>query len=349
MRHDMAIEQTETNPMRSTNDGIRKAAVFVAALDCSAADALLERLPELHARRVREAVVALQEVDSSEQRRVRDEFLRVRSMVPKPEPAGIELDGTLARLVASARTGALNRDETAEHAASPPFAFLSDTAGGDLADALQSERPQTIALVLAHLPPRRASDVLSRLDSAGQADVIRRLASLEETNPEVVFEVEQALQSRVARQWGISKKRVVGMKAVEDILRESGPTLSQTIARTLGTGKGSPEEPHAEPAIRFEELPRMDTGSLITLFGQAGRPLAAAALLGAPAALVNRVLGSLPRAESQWLRRQLDAPGPIRLRDVEEARRRIAQLATELRREGRIGPGSNGSRLVLTG
>ena len=335
--------------MSSTNDGIRKAAVFVAALDCSAADALLERLPALQARRVREAVVALQEVDSAEQRRVHDEFLRVRSMVPKPQPAGIELDGNLAPLVAGARPGGLKQDETAEHAASPPFAFLSDTEGADLAETLQSERPQTIALVLAHLPPRRASEVLSKLDSAGQAEVIRRLANLEEANPDVVLEVEQALQSRVARQWGIRKKGVVGMKAVEDILRESDPTLSQTITRTLGTGEGSPEEPHAEPAIQFEELPRMDTGSLVTLFGQAGRPLAAAALLGAPAALVNRVLGSLPQEESEWLRRQLDAPGPIRLRDVEEARRRIAQLATELRRAGRIGSESNGSRLVLTG
>lgn len=93
----------------------------------------------------------------------------------------------------------------------------------------------------------------------------------------------------------------------------------------------------------------MDTGNLAVLFREAGRPLAAAALLGAPATLVNRVLGGLPREESQWLRRQLDAPGPIRLRDVEEARQRVAQLATELQREGRIGPESNESRLVLTG
>lgn len=343
------LNKNESQPMSSTDDGIRKAAVFVAALDCSAADALLERLPELQARRVREAVVALQEVDSAEQRRVRDEFLRVRSLVPKPEPSGIELDGHLARFMVGARPGARKEDVTAEHGASPPFGFLSDTAGGDLAEALQSERPQTIALVLAHLPPRRASEVLSRLDSAGQTDVIRCLANLEEANPDVVLEVEQALQSRVARQWGICKKRVVGMKAVEGILRESGPTLSRTITQTLGTGEGGPEEPREEPAIRFEELPRMDTGSLVTLFGQAGRPLAAAALLGAPTALVNRVLGSLPREESQWLRRQLDAPGPIRLRDVEEARRRVAQLATELRRAGRIGAGNNGSRLVLTG
>ncbi|MFW5692622.1 MAG: hypothetical protein ACOCWL_00255, partial [Thermoguttaceae bacterium] len=187
--------------MNTTDGGIRKAAVFIAALDCRAADALLDRLPDAQARRVRDAVVALHEVDDGEQRRVRDEFLRVRSMAPKPDPAGIELDGSLAGL----RLGAGRSEEpaTATQPASLPFAFLSETAGGDLAAALGSERPQTIALVLAHLPPRRAGEVLGRLGADVQADVIRRLAGLEEIDPAIVHEVEQALQSRVAQRWGL--------------------------------------------------------------------------------------------------------------------------------------------------
>lgn len=335
--------------MNSTDEGIRKAAVFIAALDCSAADALLDRLPDAQARRVRDAVVALRGVDSGEQRRVRDEFLRRHSMAPKPEPGGIELDGNLAHLATGTRSGAPMRAVAGKCGGSPPFAFLSDAAGGDLADALRSERPQTIALVLAHLPPRRASEVLARLEPAGQAEVIRRLASLEEADPDVVLEVEQAIQSRVARQWGIRPKRVVGMKAVEGILQMSDPRLSRTIAETLGTEAEDAAAPHPEPAIEFEELPTMDTSSLVTLFREAGRPLAAAALLGAPVAMVNRVLGGLPREESAWLRLQLDQPGPIRLRDVEEARQRITQLAMKLRHEGRIGAGPVGPRLVLTG
>ncbi len=338
--------------MNATDGGIRKAAVFIAALDCRAADALLDRLPDAQARRVRDAVVALQEVDDGEQRRVRDEFLRVRSMAPKPDPAGIELDGALAGLsLGAAGNGS---SETATERPATPFAFLSEAAGDDLAEALRSERPQTIALVLAHLPPRRAGEVLGRLGAEVQADVVRRLAGLEEIDPAIVHEVEQALQSRVAQRWGLQPKRAVGKKAVEGILAESEPEVSRTIARTLGTGEAprteAPSEPPAEePAIAFEQLPQLDTGSLVTVFQTAGRPLAAAALLGAPMGLVRRVLGNLPHDDAQWLRQAIDEPGPIRLRDVEEARGRITRLAAELEREGHIETNRTRSRMALTG
>jgi len=345
--------------MNAIDEGIRKAAVFVAALDCTAADALLERFPEAQARRVRDAVVALHEIDASEQRRVRDEFLRVRSMVPKAEPAGIELDGRLAHLVPRASAKAGEGSAPAEPRVTPPFAFLSETRDGDLADTLRNERPQAIALVLAHLPPQRASEVLAQLDSDAQTEVIRRLALLEEADPTVVSAVEQAIQNRLARQWGIRPNRVVGMKAVQGILDVGDPGLSQTISETLALDRAKPNErlmsrvaeppvPTAKAPVDFDELPQLDTASLATLFHAAGRHLAAAALLGAPGALTHRVLSSLPKEESEWLRRQIAAPGPIRLRDVEEARRRVSQLATELQRDGQIQSCLPASRMVLT-
>ncbi len=366
--------------MNAIDEGIRKAAVFVAALDCSAADALLDRLPDGQARRVRDAMIALSEVEAGEERRIRDEFMRVRSRGPKPELAGIELDGNLAMLGPAHSPTPRERTETMQQQPSPPFAFLSGAAGGDLADALQNERPQIIAMVLAHLPPRRASEVLERLAPASQAEVIRRLADLEEADPSVVFDVEQAIKSRVAQRWGIRPKRIVGMKAVQGILDASDPGLSQTITKTLAptgvvnrprpaacvepmactipikrvapTEQAKPSEPEEreEPDvdIPFEALPRLDAISLATLFREAGRQLTGAALLGAPVALINRVLHVLPKGESKWLRRHLDEPGPIRLRDVEEARRRIAQLAAELNRSGRIETTFNQSRMILT-
>ncbi|MDZ7619334.1 MAG: FliG C-terminal domain-containing protein [Patescibacteria group bacterium] len=401
--------------MNAIDDGIRKAAVFVAALDCSAADALLERLPDGQARQVRDAMIALSKVDAGEQRRVRDEFLRVRARPSRPEPAGIELDGNLAMLrPAFARGGNPPKDAKPQQE-SPPFTFLSDAAGGDLVEALRNERPQTIAMVLAHLPPRRASELLQRLAPPVQADVIRRLATLEEMDPSVVFEVEQALKSRVARQWGIQPKRVVGMKAVQGIRDVGDAALERVIARTLEPESGAPQrspspqrvrppavapsgaarQPHAAnpfnaghespaerampaerempaerampesetyagnetyeedeasefDAVEFSALEQLNAASLAAVFHEAGRQLAGTALLGAPAALVNRVLRVLPRIESKSLRRQLDEPGPIRLSDVEEARRRVARIATELARDGRIEPTFHPSRMILT-
>ncbi len=360
--------------MNAIDEGIRKAAVFVAALDCSAADSLLDRLPDGQARQIRDAMIAMSEVDAGEQRRVRDEFLRVRSgtpnIEPKSEPAGIELDGNLAMLGPAFAKRSQPRPDSAEKKPSPPFTFLSGAEGGDLADALRNERPQTIALVLAHLPPHRASEVLTRLTPSTQAEVIRRLANLEEADPSIVFEVEQALKSRVAQRWGIRLNRMVGMTAVQGILDASDSALSRTITQTLSPdvpaatrrppvppradleSEPSPAAPPVdddfEPEIPFEALPQFDANSLATLFHEAGRDVAGAALLGAPSILINRVLRILPKSEAKWLRRQLNEPGPIRLRDVEDARRRILQLAAELHRTGRIETAFSKPRMTLT-
>ena len=331
--------------MKLSDDGLRKAAILVSALDTAAADALLDQLAPDEAQRVRELVMELDRVDPAEQRRVVDEFFRVgpqtptassraptmaalaptaKWLVPAKNPPGIDLDGRLAQSIASrARLEGGNGDSRYAR----PFQSLREAEAEKLGRLLGAERPQTIALVLSHLPPERAGGVLSRLSSATQVEVVRRLMDLEETAPEILREVEEALQLRLSEQVQIERRRVAGIAAVAGILAATDRRTGSRILDNLAAHDPRLAERLGPRRIEFDDLVELDGPMLAEVFGSAGRELMLAALVGAREELVDRVLGNLPADEAAGLRRQLAASGPLRLGDVEQARRELARRA----------------------
>ena len=332
----------------NTDSGIRKAAILVASLDMAGADAILDQLGPEQAARVRRTVVDLGQVDPQEQRRVIDEFHRIGPMVPDRQPPGIELDDRLARKLAaqpnrvfSALTPSENptaRDRAAKTetgvATAKPFSFLRKAEADKLARTLDGERPQTIALVLSQIPSEQAGCVLAQFSAVLQAEVIQRLVELEETDPEILREVEQALQSRLSVHIGPRRRRVVGMKAVSDILKASGGGIGARILQNLAEYDGTLAERLGPRAIEFEELTELDDASLRAIFQAAEPELTFVALVGASPRLIERIARHLSPGEAAMLRHKLDHPGPIRLSDVEDARCRVAETARRLAAEG---------------
>jgi flagellar motor switch protein FliG len=316
--------------MKASNLGLRKAAILVASLDQAAADVVLDQLGPEQARQVRRLAAELDDLDPQEQQRVIDEFFRVGPLVPDKCPPGIELDDGLARRLALRPA---ERENTYSQPAGPssrtgePFRFLREAEADKLSRLLGGERPQTIALVLSHLPPQQAGSVLARLQGALQAEVVRRLVDLEETAPEILREVEEALQSRLSQQVQMQRRRAAGLSAVASILQAADGRTGIQILDNLAAHDQALAERLGPQPLSFDDLADADAWVLAALVHSADRALLLTALVGAAPALVERFLGEVSPAEAQEARQQLDHPGPLRLRDVEEARRQIARLA----------------------
>ena len=347
--------------MNPQDHGIRRVAILVASLDQAAADAMLERLGPDQARRVRQTIVDLGQIDSREQRRVIEDFFRAGPGLPEDYPPGVELDattfggaparagprpkvgpeawsdGSLARKLAMPQPRPASGQPSPSLPANPrPFRFLHEAEAEKLARVLAGERPQTIALVLSHLPPEQAGGVLARLQPALQCDVVRRLVDLEETEPEILREVERALQSRLSQQVQMQRRRVAGLQAVSGILEASGDLVAEQILDNLAVHDQPLAEKLSLPALSFEDLAHLSDAALAAVFQAAEPALAMTALVGAPPELIDRILRRFAAPEAKTVRHKLDHPGPIRLSDVEGARQQVADLARRLARQGRI-------------
>ena len=327
--------------MKTPDDGIRKAAILVASLDHRTAERMLGQFTPEQAMRLRQAAGELNDVDAHERQRIIEEFMRLGPMLPESQPAGIELTDQLSPRLLSGTAAVedelvLTSAPTHSSNASP-FHFLQDAEADKLAKALQGERPQTVALVLSHLPPEQAGAILVRLEPAVQTDVVRRLVDLEETDPAVLRDVERALESRLSQQVRMQRRRVAGLKAVAAILEASAQPVGSRILQNLAVGDPALAERFAPPPVRIDNILEADAAVWSALFATADADLAVLALVGAPPATITRALQKMAPGEALLLRRRINHPGPIRLRDVEQARQELAELAQQMAIDGRIG------------
>jgi len=178
--------------------------------------------------------------------------------------------------------------------------------------------------------------VLDHFPAELQSEVVQRLADLAEADPDVLRELDSALRARLASRFGVRPKRVVGQQAIEDILRQCEPATSERIVANLGGRAPALAERFRPDPVAFDDLRRLADADLARLVAEAEHDVLSAALLAASPAWIARVLRLLSRGPAEAIARELSRPGPIRLSDVEEACRRMAQLAERLEQEGVI-------------
>ncbi len=274
----------------------------------------------------------MDDIDQGEQRRVIDEF------------TGQGAGGAAAQRVGEQGVEWLPSTPSSQLPApsslppapgSLPFRFLQETEAEKLVRLLVGERPQTIALVLSHLSPVRAAAVLARLPEDVQVDVIHRLIDLEETDPEILREVEETLRSRLSRPTSgcpveMPRRRVAGLQAVAGILQATDGRVGMQILDNLASRDRALAEKLGPPQLTFDDLADLDEGLIAEVFEEAGPDLMLPALFGAAPGLASRLLARIPQADARAIRHELDHPGPIRLSDVEEARRQVARIASRL-------------------
>ena len=339
--------------MRTHKAALRKAAILIAALDQQTANDLLDQMGSEEAARVRQEIMDLGTVDPDEQNDVIQEFFRKGPMPKSKNSGGVELELSSDSYSTVESTRSSTPTLTAERT---PFRFLHDAEFAALAPVLEREHPQTIAVVAGHLPPARAAELLSSLSPELQVDVLRRLTDLDETDPEIVRDIEQGLEKWVADQTRTQQRRQAGRKAVAAILQaaqtqqhygllanlnQSGrsgskkPTTAEPLEPKPAVEKSDPPV-QTETAFVFDDLSQLSDAALLTVFQSSSSELTTLALAGASPELVDRITRRLTPRAARELRSALSQLGPTRLSDIEHAKDEISRVAGQLERQGRI-------------
>jgi flagellar motor switch protein FliG len=319
---------------------MRKAAVLVASLDPERGEAILAQMSPAQAEALRVAVADLGPLDPVEQAGVIEEFFRIGPLLPDREPSGIELDDPrCAELAVPQADPGSGQTTLADPTPGPPLRLLHEASAEALSPFLEREHPQTIAVVVSHLSSARAAEVLAGLPDDTQVEVAQRLVDLDETDPQVLCEIERGLETWLTQQARGDRRRAAGMTALVNILDAANARTREHILANLG-GAGRPVAgmvacPPQSPVV-FADVEQLDGASLAVVLDHAGQEVLILALAGAPGDFAERALDLLPRAKAQVLRRALCNLGPTRLSDMEEAQQELARLARNLEQRGDI-------------
>ena len=226
------------------------------------------------------------------------------------------------------------------------FEVLEKMDSKVLADFTKGEHPQTIALILAHLEPGKAGEVISGLPEALQADVILRLAQLETVPSSAVKTVAEALQDQV-QSVGTAERRIGGIKTVADILNQTGRSLERNILSRIEETDPELSDRIKQDMFTFEDLTKVDDRGIQEILKEITSQELAMALKAASDEIKDKVFRNMSERAAEMLREDIEALGPSRLSDVEKAQQAITRAALKLEGEGKIVVGGRGKEEVL--
>ncbi len=213
------------------------------------------------------------------------------------------------------------------------FRMLQQSPIEDIVHFIQTEHPQTIALVLSHLSSANAAEVFAALPAPRQVDVTRRIANLDNIDPDVVREIAKSISQRLGRVSARGESVSGGLEVAAEILRHAGYAAEKNVLEALGD-----KEPDLADSIRhrllaFEDITHMPIDSLGPALEKLESDSLAVALRTANEELKQKVFSCLSGSAANQVRQQMQEIGPVRLSDVEAAQNEVIE-AIRLVNEG---------------
>lgn len=208
------------------------------------------------------------------------------------------------------------------------------------------EHPQTIAVVLAHLDPEQASQVLSALPEHLRADVSQRLATMEEVQPDILQHLSDALQEALKGSSGPRVLTIGGAKMMAEIMTRLDKTMESTIMSKLAERDATLAETIRSLMFVFDDLVKIDDRSMQELLKEVSKEELPLALKAAAPDVVEKVLRNMSSRAAQMLREDMEARGPVKLSEAEKAQQNILKICRKLEEEGRVVIGGAGEAMV---
>jgi flagellar motor switch protein FliG len=318
--------------------GLQKAAVLMVMLGDDAASALYRSLPDSDVQTITHEIAALNYVSPEVGTKVLEEYYRLTKTQEYVAQGGEDFAKKLL-IKAFGETAAqdlLYQLEQSQEARAGELDSLRRADPQQLAKFLDSEHPQTIALIVAHLEARQAAEMISLLNEKVRADVVRRLAEMSQFSSDMAQKVSimlnKKLQSVVkARQRGYS-----GVKAVAEMLNRMSPDMVKTILENVEAS-----DPNVALAVRnlmftFEDFLSTPEASIREIITQLDKRTLGVALKNASEEVKSHFFKCMSSRAVEMLKEDIEVLGPMRSREIMHAQQEAVNLARNLEAQGKI-------------
>lgn len=316
--------------------GIQKAAILLIALGPEKSSLIFKHLKEEEIEDLTLEIANTKSVTPQVKEKVINEFYEVCLAQQYIAEGGI---GYAKELLEKALGADKAMDVIGKLTASlqvKPFEFVKKTDASQLLNFIQDEHPQTIALILSYLSAGQAATILGALAPEKQAEVARRIATMDRTSPDVIKEVERVLESKLSSLVNQDYTIIGGVDAVVEILNTVDRGTEKHIMETLEV-----EEPELADEIRkkmfvFEDILLLDDRAIQRVLRDVDNNDLAIACKGSTEEVQNAIFGNMSKRLAEMIREDMEFMGPVRMKDVEEAQQKIVNIIRKLEDSGEI-------------
>ena len=342
--------QRKAEPEAERLPGLRKAAILMIILGPETAAEIFRHLDEEEVQRIGREVARVHSITSEEGEGILDEFYQMTVAHDYVLKGGIDyarkvLDSAFGPDTARRMLDRLVRALGTEQAS---FDTLRRTDPQQLAKFIHAEHPQTIALVLSHLNPTHAAGLLASLPPELRADVALRMANLDQISPDIISKIAGVIGAKMKTLGELSRESYGGVNAVAEMFNRLDTHTSKEILDDIERVEPWLVESIRQMMFVFEDLLLLDQGAVKEVLGRVDRKILTTALKGTSEQLKNHLLQAMSQRGAEMLREDMEALGPVKIKEVEGAQQQIIAVVRQLENEGVISlKGAAGEQYVL--
>lgn len=327
-----------------TLKGVQKAAILMVILKEEASAEVLKQMDDAEVQRIGREIAKIPAITSEMAEAVLSEFYEMIVAQDYVLKGGIDY----ARKILTTAFGPdhakklIDRVAKALSADSSNFDALQKADPQQLANFIQNEHPQTIALILSHLGPAHAAKLLYYLDIDRRADIALRMASLDQISPEIIAKIAMVIGEKLKSLGENNRETFGGVHAVADMFNRLDQNDGKAILEVMNESDPELCESIRNLMFVFEDLLKVDQAAIRELLARVDRKVVAIALKGTSDTLKNHFLDVMSKRAAEMMREDIDALGPVKLREVERAQQEMIFAIRQLEAEGVVSLSESG-------
>jgi flagellar motor switch protein FliG len=330
--------------------GIRKAAILMIMIGQEASSTIFRSLDEEEVQKISREIARVQTLTPEEAEGVLEEFYQMSVAHDYVIKGGVDyarkvLDNAFGPEQARRIFDRLMKTLTSETVS---FDALQKTDPQQLAKFIHSEHPQTIALILSHLNPPQAAGLLSSLPADMRSDVTLRMASLDQISPEIISKIAVVIGTKLKSLGEISRESYGGVNAVAEMINRLDSNSGREILEFIEKANPALGETIRHLMFVFEDLMLLDVNAVKELLSKVDRKILTIALKGTSDQMKNHMLEGMSQRGAEMMREDMEALGPIKIKEVEASQQQIIAVVRQLESDGVISlKGSAGEQYVV--
>ena len=225
--------------------------------------------------------------------------------------------------------------------------ILANMDGKTIANFLSQEHPQTIAVILAKLKPKQTGEVIGHLPQELQADVIMRIADVDQVSPEILSEIDDVIKKEFTSMGGVQRFKVGGVEKVVEVFGHLDRSREKQILDSLDVLNPPLAEIIRKHLFTFEDIFTLDERSIQMIMREVSTETLTLSLKTCTDELKEKIFRNISSRAAELIKEDLEVMGPVRLSDVEKAQSEIVKVAAKLEEEGTIVIAGRGGDDVL--
>lgn len=316
--------------------GKQKAALLLISLGPEVSASVYKHLSEEEIERLTLEISAVKKVEPEMKEQIIEEFHNIALAQDYISQGGIGYAKTILEKALGPEQAQHIINRLTSSLQVRPFDFARRADPAQIFNFIQNEHPQTIALILSYLDPGQAGAILSSLPQEVQADIARRIATMESTSPEVISEIEAVLERKLSSTVTQDFTETGGVDAVVEVLSGVDRQTEKTILDALEIQDPELAEEIKKRMFVFEDIVTLDNRSIQRIIRECENEDLLLAMKISSEEVKNILFRNMSERMASLFKEEMDIMGPVRLREVEEAQMRVVSVIRRLEDAGEI-------------